>query len=684
MAALAAAGVCHAQRQTLHADLVHLRSGAVREWDTFAPTAAGAALQVDFETAANDRPVTLGLRRIDVKESWRVLLNGEPLGDLFSDENDLQETWELPAGRLRSGSNRLSIQAISDRVDDVRIGQIWLDRRPKTIALSETRVRLTAADPSGVALPCRFTIVTADGSLAALHVDPAPRVATRSGVVYTASGSVDVGLPAGAYTIHCGRGPEYEIDSRRAELAVGEFRSFRFQLVRVVDTPGLVACDPHVHTFEISRHGDATLAERMVTLAGEGVEVAVATDHNTFVDYQPYLQQLGLDKYVLSIIGNEVTTPFGHFNIFPAVLNAPLPDHQTDSWEILSQDIRSKVPQSRLAILNHPRDLHAGFTPFATQHMLTATGQRLDGRELWANAMELINSAALQSDPMVLFHDWLTQLNRGQQLTAVGSSDSHEVSRKIVGQGRSYVYARDHSGQISEDEIVDGLVSGRALVSLGLITELEVNSQARAGDTLELNGDRLSVRVVVRGPSWMDADRCELYANGALIDSFAVPAGDPEPGVKAVWETELKKPRYDFHLAAVARGKGVEQPYWPIAKPYQPTSPHWDSYVLGASGVVRIDVDGDHRWSSVREYAERLVAAAEGDFGRLVEQLREGDKTLATFAAEEWERSGNSLQDPAVQNALRGAAEQTRAGFQALMRSQRESLDAQHARSQSQ
>ena len=49
---------------------------------------------------------------------------------------------------------------------------------------------------------------------------------------------------------------------------------------REVATPGLVACDTHVHTLTNSGHGDATIAERVVTLAGEGIELPIATDHN--------------------------------------------------------------------------------------------------------------------------------------------------------------------------------------------------------------------------------------------------------------------------------------------------------------------------------------------------------------------------------------------------------------------
>jgi len=36
-------------------------------------------------------------------------------------------------------------------------------------------------------------------------------------------------------------------------------------------------------------------------------------------------------------------------------------------------------------------------------------------------------------------------------------------------------------------------------------------------------------------------------------------------------ELEVARPTHDMHLVAIALGKGDRRPYWPTAKPYQPT-----------------------------------------------------------------------------------------------------------------
>lgn len=75
------------------------------------------------------------------------------------------------------------------------------------------------------------------------------------------------------------------------------------------------------------------------------------------------------------------------------------------------------------------------------------------------------------------------------------------------------------------------------------------------------------------------------------------------------WQGEWTLPRFlhDVHLVAIASGPGVEKLYWPIAKPYQPTSPKVNRRVIGASGAVWIDADGNEKRTSAHSYAAWLV-----------------------------------------------------------------------------
>ena len=59
------------------------------------------------------------------------------------------------------------------------------------------------------------------------------------------------------------------------------------------------------------------IEERIVTLAGEGVELAISTDHNHHTDYSPTVTELHVGERITTVTGNEVSTPIGHMNAFP-------------------------------------------------------------------------------------------------------------------------------------------------------------------------------------------------------------------------------------------------------------------------------------------------------------------------------------------------------------------------------
>jgi hypothetical protein len=118
-----------------------------------------------------------------------------------------------------------------------------------------------------------------------------------------------------------------------------------------------------------------------------------------------------------------------------------------------------------------------------------------------------------------------------------------------------------------------------------------VDGKYGPGDLVPAAGNtRVAVRVL--GPSWAQADRVELYANGRKIRESPIPAST-KAGVK--WSGDWLLPRFshDTHLAAIASGPAVRALYLPIARPYQATSSKVELRVIGASGAVWIDADRD-------------------------------------------------------------------------------------------
>ena len=671
-------------RVSVESRLLHLRSGEEREWSSFPEMPNGSFLEARFTASANSAEVALRLRQQDVKQRWHVKLNDKRIGELVGDEADMIVYVPIAAGALLDGENVLRIEcaaSTSKASDDIRVGELWIEKRTRGESLEEASLQIDVIDADAKEpLPSRITIVDADGSLQSTAAQSNDTLAVRPGVIYTSTGSASLKLPAGRYTVYAGRGFEYSLAQVDVKLAPGEAAKHTLAIRRELPTPGYIACDTHIHTFTFSRHGDATLTERLITIPGEGIELPIATDHNLHVDYRREAERLNVRRHFTPVMGNEVTTKLGHFNIFPVTPGARVPDFTKENWSDIFAEIFA-TPDVDVAILNHARDVHSGVRPFGPQLFNAAIGENVAGWPMKFNAMEVINSGATQTDTLRLFHDWMAVLNRGYQVTPVGSSDSHDVSRYIVGQGRTYIRCDDRDpGDINVEAAVENFLAGKVLVSYGLLTELWVNGEYQSGDLAPRKDDQAEAWIRVKGPAWTSATKVQLYANGELVREEQIPdmRATPYPsGLK--WEGVWKLPpfKHDVHLVAIAIGPGVDGPYWATAKPYQPLSPDWEPHVFGFSGAVWLDGDGDGKRSTAKDYAERVFAATGGDLRKLTAALATYDAATAAQAAHLHRTTGGSLLSDEFSAALKTAAPAVREGFRSYVNAWREESRSQ-------
>ncbi|HZB25898.1 MAG TPA: CehA/McbA family metallohydrolase, partial [Vicinamibacterales bacterium] len=582
------------------------------------------------------------------------------------DEADTLTYWDLPEGAIRAGANELRIHCAGSGPDDVLIGEVALVHGSREQVLSAATIAVSVRqEPDGRAVPARVTVTNADGTLMSTGNESSPDLAVRPGVLYTRMGDARLQLPAGRYVIHAGRGFEYSVARAEIDLRAGTNPPRQLVIRREVDTAGWAAMDTHVHTGTFARHGDAAIRERMLTLAGEGVELPVSTEHNTRVDFEPAAREARVDDHFTPLVGSEVTTPaLGHFNVFPlpptaVPINAKAPD-----WPRLQASI-SGAADDPVIVLNHGRDLHGGFRPLDAARHVSIAGENLDGWVLPANAMEVVNSGAVMSDALALPRDWMGLLNRGLRITPIGSSDSHDVSRYIVGQGRTYVRVNDTTpGRIDRTLAAARVRGGQVTVSYGLLTEIEVNG--RGPGEIAAEGGDLDVRVGVKGPAWSRADRVALYVNGEEVRRTNVSSG-AKAGLKwqAAWR--MARPAHDVHVVAIAMGPGIAAPYWPTAKPYQPTSIEFTPYVLGLTGAVFVDGDGNGRFDSALEYARREVEAAGSDEA-LLARLATYDTAVAIQAASLLRAADPKRFEARLQAMMARAALHVRRGLDAYLR----------------
>jgi hypothetical protein len=654
--------------RVLDARQYHLGVEGFPEWNHFAGRSPhGRDLTLTFEAKSNATEHALFIRQEDVKQRWEVKLNGKRLGFLDNMETRLLTPLAIPPGTLRDGSNELAIVA-PKAVDDILVGEFLLAEKPLKELLSAAQIRVEVADgDSSAPLPCRITVVEERGALAPVHPAPGQELAVRTGVLYTRDGQATFGVLPGNYTIYAGRGFEYSVATQQVAVATGESKSVALSIRREVPTPGWVAVDTHIHNLTFSGHGDASIDEGMLTIAGEGIELAVATDHNHHTDYTEAALKMKVREHFTAVIGNEVTTKAGHFNAFPIRPGATLPDHTLTNWPDLFADIRLKTG-ARVIQLNHPRDLHGGFTPLGQPHFNPVTGAHAKLGDASFDAMEVVTSAALQSDPLLLLHDWFALLNHGRRVTALGSSDTHYVSRMILGQGRSYVAGDDRDpARLDLEAAMTGFIEGRVLVSMGLLAHLKVDGRFGVGDLATNLTDTIRVELTVLGPRWVEATRVILFANGVPLREQAI-SGSLGRIEKANLAWQVPRPAHDVHLVAVATGPGVTAPFWEIPRAYQASSKDAATHVIGATNPVWLDADGDGRFTSARAYAQRAwrqhqrVRAT----GEDLSFLNTFDEAVAAQAADLMAAAGKDLDAAPFREALAKAPTHVQRGFEAF------------------
>jgi hypothetical protein len=659
--------------------------GAAREWAIFEGRKPyGSELRLKFNSKPNTREHTLFIRQDDVKQDWVVTLNGKKLGALFLMEADLIHTLPIPANLLRDGENELHIA--SRNPDDILIHSLAIGDDAKTNLLTGGPLMIDVKDSAATPIPARITIVDAIGSLAAVHEtsQSISNVASRPGVVYTVAGSARLALLPGKYTIYATRGPEYSLAKAEVTVAsAAQTITTTLTLAREVNTAGWIGSDTHIHTLSLSKHGDSLLHERAVTIAAEGIDLPVATEHNLHADYTAAGQALGLSRHFTVVPGNEVTTTNGHFNIFPVSLGVSPVDHTRTHWPDLLERIRQS-PGVRMVILNHPTDTHSGFTPFAPTNFNRATGKNLRGNfDFTFDGVELVNSGAMRTDWMEPIRAWFALLNRGHKIVGIGSSDSHDVSRFIVGQGRTYIQGDDSNpGAIDIQKAVEALKQGRAVVSFGLFPQLRISDAPDALDAPQLTTGVLTASASGIGdlhkgsskffeatasvdfPTWMNPEgrtTANLYANGRPLLVFPFELAK-KVGQPLAFKARFPKPKADTWYVLVADLPGVTNAYWSIARPYQPSSPEWIPAMVGVTNPVWLDADGDGRFTPPRLTAKRIVDTSVTP-QKILETLADYDWATAVHAAELLHESGIDLKSPAFQEQLKSATPEVQQAF---------------------
>lgn len=482
------------------------------------------------------------------------------------------------------------------------------------------RLAVNVTDGHGDPLPAKVTVVGFDPAPDPLNHTSLAGILSINGFVFSSdvknkgadlygltgvhfadrTGTIDeVAVPPGQYQVVVTRGPEYSAYRENVTIGSDQTTTVTATLVQVVDPIGFVATDHHVHLIN-SLDSAVTRDDRIRTMAAEGVEYFVATDHDFLTDLRSDVERLGLDAFVKAGIGSEITTfNLGHFNAYPLVRDAdrvaggpidwgrapatPGMGYPSDgSFDLSPREVfaaardRFDGPDGAVQI-NHFNSGTLGFFNLANidtaevppQSAIDPGGIRqdpsitnlyddgYDALELWIDGDR--SQTQLVTDAN--FGDWFNLLNQGRIKTGMADSDTHTTAIVQAGGPRTYLASSsDEPAELSDAELARSVINGQAIATNGpFVHVVAVGVEDRqAGlafgqsNLLLASDGGATLLVNVRSPDWAPFDEIAVY-----VSTIPEPADDGSPVPRyAVTPTQTLVAGTDFQVRQVTVTEG--------------------------------------------------------------------------------------------------------------------------------
>lgn len=389
-----------------------------------------------------------------------------------------------------------------------------------TFAVSDARTSTVGPCVDGDRpVPCKLTIEGIAPAEAPSFGPPHVAGPAKNQITLLPGERVTVPLSEGRYAITASRGPEYELD--RKEIAAGENASFALR--RVVATPGYVAADFHQHTV-LSADSAVSMRDRVVANAAEGVEVAVASEHNVVADFSPIVKELKLEAFLVAIAGDELTSdaskkPWGHANVFPLPVREDRPRGgalpvRDRTPKTVFAEARALPGGPRVVSINHPRTKTNGYFDLLAFDAKTGTSTdpAYDGT---FDAMEIWSGRHIGARDHVLV-DWFGLLRASHPTTPIAATDTHGIVGQEAGYPRTYVrVAKDDALESWSDartaEVVRAVRETRdVILTNGPFVTVTANGKAIGGVARVGRGGVVEVKVRVVTASWNTVETAEI------------------------------------------------------------------------------------------------------------------------------------------------------------------------------
>jgi hypothetical protein len=445
-----------------------------------------------------------------------------------------------------------------------------------SVATTASAITFDVKDDLGRSTPCKAQFLGANGTKSP-DLGPMSRAHGCKDQYHSGNGKFRVALPPGQYKVIVTRGIEYSHLEQLVTIEKERTVKFEGVLKRLVNTTGWVSADYHNHSVP---SGDTSVSteDRIINLAAEQIEFAPTTEHNRLYDWGPYIKKLGLEEYVMSVPGIELTGSGPHLIAYPF---KPVPYTQYSGgpeWDrdprldaLTLRDWQGAEPD-RWVQLNHP-DMVEDFVDRNNDGKedggYIGLAGMIDGLETQnSNDSGILRGSPYSVGPDNLGLDklyqswdfiWLQMLNRGHRYSAVAVCDAHSVWGNGVGTWRMYLPSKtDKPAQIDWRENSRHAKAGQAILTCGPFLQVQTDDGVLPGGTVT-NRSEVKLKVKVQCTDWIDIDRVQVLVNGRQPKELNFTrASHPNmfgAGVIKFEQTIPVQLKEDAHLIVVAYGE---------------------------------------------------------------------------------------------------------------------------------
>lgn len=234
------------------------------------------------------------------------------------------------------------------------------------------------------------------------------------------------------------------------------------------------------------------LSRSVATAAARGLDFLAMTEHNTTSHFSEMRALQGAFDRLLLIPGREITTFYGHANLFgpTAFVDFRLGSGARRDVDALLDAVAAL---GGVLAVNHPA-LPSG-------ELCMGCGWTADTDWSRIAAIEVVNGGAVAAaggaveSPLSGIGFWEARLNEGHRLTAIGGSDNHDAELpaadpRAIGRPATVI----HAAALSLPALLDGISGGRVFIDVEGVPGRLLDLSARAGKRRAQMGDVLAVR----------------------------------------------------------------------------------------------------------------------------------------------------------------------------------------------